>query len=102
MHALTPADVLARESWFDLLDERRFRVGRQQWTAHVAGVHVAGVDTWIQVEFAEDQCRSLLLHVTPGTAIGAAIEAIHRALQRQRPAKARTRSAPPAAGGTPN
>ena len=79
---ISPGDTLARESWFDLLDQRRFTVGSTQWTAQVAGVHVAGFDTWIQLEFAEDQRRSMLLHLTPGTGAGAAVEAIRSSLQR--------------------
>jgi hypothetical protein len=78
-----PAGTLARESWFDLLDQRRFTIGGEQWTAQVAGVHIAGFDIWIQLEFAEDQRRSMLLHLTPGTGIGAAIEAIRKSLQRR-------------------
>ena len=83
MNMLSPGGTIARESWFDLLDQRRFTVGSEQWTAHVAGVHVAGFDTWIQIEFAEDQRGSILLHLTPGTGIAAAIEAIRRSLQRR-------------------
>jgi hypothetical protein len=74
--------TLACEPWFDLLDQRRFTVGSTHWTAQVAGVHVAGFDTWIQLEFAEDQRRSMLLHLTPGTGVGAAVEAIRSSLQR--------------------
>ena len=83
---LSAGAVLAGESWFDLLDQRRFIVGNQQWTAQVAGVHVAGFDTWIQLEFAEDQRRSMLLHLRAGTGVGAAVEAIRASLQRRRPA----------------
>jgi hypothetical protein len=87
MNAFLPAGAaLAGESWFDLLDQRRFTVGNQQWTAQVAGVHVAGFDTWIQLEFAEDQRRSMLLHLTPGTGVASAVEAIQRLLQRRQPA----------------
>jgi hypothetical protein len=82
MTMISPGGTLAWESWFDLLDQRRFTVGSTQWTAQVAGVHVAGVDTWIQLEFAEDQRRSMLLHLTPGTGVGAAVEAIRTSLQR--------------------
>lgn len=83
MNTLPPGDTLARESWFDLLDQRRFTVGSEHWTAQVTGIHVAGFDTWIQLEFAEDRGPSLLLHLTPGTGIGAAVEAIRRSLQRR-------------------
>lgn len=82
MNMLAPDGTLARESWFDLLDQRRFTVGSQHWTAQVAGVHVAGFDIWIQLEFAEDHRRSLLLHLTPGTGVAAAIDAIRTSLQR--------------------
>ena len=82
MTMISPGGTLARESWFDLLDQRRFTVGSEHWTAQVAGVHVTGFDTWIQLEFAEDQRRSLLLHLTPGTGVGAAVEAIRTSLQR--------------------
>lgn len=82
MTMISPGGILACESWFDLLDQRRFTVGSTHWTAQVAGVHVAGFDTWIQLEFAEDQHRSMLLHLTPGTGIGAAVEAIRSSLQR--------------------
>jgi len=82
MTMISPGSTLARESWFDLLDQRRFTVGSEHWTAQVAGVHVTGFDTWIQLEFAEDHRRSLLLHLTPGTGVGAAVEAIRTSLQR--------------------
>ena len=80
MAAFATGDVLARE-WFDLLDQRRVTVDDQSWTAQVFGVHVAGVDAWIQLEFEEDRRRSLLLHVTAVTGIGAAVEAIRAALR---------------------
>ena len=83
MTMISPGGTLARESWFDLLDQRRFTVGSTQWTAQVAGVHIAGFDTWIQLEFAEDERRSMLLHLTPGTGVGAAVEAIRSSLQRR-------------------
>ena len=80
MTAFVTGDVLAQE-WFELLDQRRVTVDDQSWTAQVFGVHVAGVDAWIQLEFEEDRRRSLLLHVTAVTGIGAVIEAIRAALR---------------------
>jgi hypothetical protein len=80
MAAFATGDVLARE-WFDLLDQRPVTVDQECWTAQVFGVHVAGADAWIQLEFEEDRRRSLLLHVTPLTGIGAAIDAIRAALR---------------------
>ena len=83
MTMISPGGTLARESWFDLLDQRRFTVGSTHWTAQVAGVHVAGFDTRIQLEFAEEQRRSMLLPLTPGTGVGAAVEASRTSLQRR-------------------
>ena len=72
-----------RDAWFDILDQRRFLVGRQQLTAQVAGIHVVGANTWIQLEFAEDHHRSLLLQLPPGMGVGAAVDAIHDLLRRR-------------------
>jgi hypothetical protein len=73
----------ARDAWFDVLDQRRFMIGRQQLTAQVAGIHVVGANTWIQLEFAEDVRRSLLLQLPPGMGVGAAVDAIHELLRRR-------------------
>lgn len=81
-HAVAPTIL---ESWFDLLDQRRFVVENQRLTARVSGVHIVGVDTWIQLDFEEDDRRSLLVHLTPGTGVGAAVEAIHDSLLRRQP-----------------
>jgi hypothetical protein len=70
-------------AWFDVLDQRRFTVGHERLTAQVAGIHVVGADTWIQIEFAEDRQRSLLLQLTPETGVGAAVEAIEHSLRRR-------------------
>jgi sugar phosphate isomerase/epimerase len=83
MNASMPAGVPVVESWFDVLDQRRFVVGDERFTAQVAGVHVAGFDTWIQLEFEEDRRRSLLLHLTPETGVRAAVETIRVLLQRR-------------------
>ena len=83
MTAIATGDVLARE-WFDLLDQRRFTVDHECWTAQVFGVHVAGAEAWIQLEFEEDRQRSLLLHVTSLTGIGAVADAIRSALRPYR------------------
>ncbi len=73
----------AGESWFNLLDQRSFFHGDERLTARVAGVHVDGLDTWIQLEFEEDRRRSLLLYLAPGTNVGAAVDAIHSSLRRR-------------------
>ena len=76
-------DFPSTHTWFDVLDQRRFTVGHKRWTAQVAGIHVVGSDTWIQLEFAEDEQRSLLLQLTPDTGVGAAVEAIEKSLRRR-------------------
>jgi hypothetical protein len=81
LNASIPAGVGPRESWFELLDQRRFIVGNRRLTAQVTGVHVTGFDTWIQIEFEEDSRRSLLLRLAPGTSVGAAVELINSRLQ---------------------
>ena len=76
-------DVPSTHAWFDVLDQRRFMVGHKRLTAQVTGIHVVGADTWIQLEFTEDQQRSLLLQLTPETGVGAAVEAIEDLLRRR-------------------
>jgi hypothetical protein len=77
-NTVSPAD-----SWFSILDQRGFTVGKKLWTAEVVGVHVVGHDTWIQLAFSQDSRRSLLLRVGPRTGAGAAIDAIHATLLRR-------------------
>jgi hypothetical protein len=77
------APASAPELWFDLLDQRSFFDGDERLTARVAGVHVAGLDTWIQLEFEEDRRRTVLLYLAPGTGVGEAVEAVHTSLRRR-------------------
>lgn len=83
MHLSSPLHEIPSSAWFDVLDQRRFTIGHERLTAQVAGIHVVGTDTWIQIEFAEDQQRSLLLQLTPETGVGAAVEAIETSLRRR-------------------
>ena len=71
------------ESWFHYLDQRTFSAGNERLTARVIGVHVAGLDTWVQLEFEEDRRRSLLLHLAHGMDVGAAVDAIQTSLRRR-------------------
>jgi hypothetical protein len=62
--------------WFGALDCRSFVVGGREWTAHVAGIHVAGFDVWIQLDLAGIVPRSLVLHITRGMNVPDALAAI--------------------------
>lgn len=76
-------ETSSSNAWFDVLDQRCFTVGHERLTAQVAGIHVVGSDTWIQIEFAENQQRSVLLQLSPDTGVGAAVEAIEHSLRRR-------------------
>jgi hypothetical protein len=62
--------------WFGALDCRSFVVGGREWTAHVAGIHVARFDVWIQLDMAGVVPRSLVLHITRGMNVPDAVAAI--------------------------
>lgn len=64
----------AAQWWFAALDQRCFAVGTKRWTAQVVGIHVDGLDVWIQLESAGTSFRSLLLHVRPGMHLRVATE----------------------------
>lgn len=73
----------AAQWWFAALDQRCFAVGALRWTTQVVGIHVHGLDVWIQLESAEEPVRSLVLHVTPGMQLFDALEAIERMIMRE-------------------
>lgn len=62
--------------WFGALDCRSFIVGGHEWIAHVAGIHVARFDVWIQLDLLGVATRSLVLHVTRGMNLPDALAAI--------------------------
>ena len=62
--------------WFGALDCRSFVVSGREWTAHVAGIHVARFDVWIQLDMAGVVPRSLVLHITRGMNVPDAVAAI--------------------------
>ena len=67
--------------WFGALDCRSFVVGGRQWTAHVAGIHVARFDVWIQLDLAGIVPRSLVLHITRGMNVPDALAAIESMIE---------------------
>jgi hypothetical protein len=62
--------------WFGALDCRSFVVGGREWTTHVAGIHVARFDVWIQLDLAGAAPRSFVLHITRGMNVPDAVAAI--------------------------
>ncbi len=73
----------AADWWFAGLDQRPFTVGKVRWTMQVAGVHLNGFHTWIQIEFAEDPGSSLLLRLTPWAGLQDAINIVRAAMMRR-------------------
>ena len=69
-------EMTAADWWFAGLDQRPFTVSDVRWTMQVAGVHLDGFHTWIQIEFAEDPGSSLLLHLTPWAGLQDAISIV--------------------------
>jgi hypothetical protein len=64
--------------WFKALDCRCFAVGAERWIAQVVGIHVVGIDVWIQLESATGALRSLTLRVTRGATLPEVLEMIER------------------------
>jgi|SRR5687768_2214724 hypothetical protein len=62
--------------WFTALDRRHFAVGGEQWTAEVAGIHMARFDVWVQLDLLGVAPRSLVLHITRGMNVTDALAAI--------------------------
>ncbi len=69
-------EMTVADWWFAGLDQRPFTVSDVLWTMQVAGVHLDGFHTWIQIEFAEDPGSSLLLHLTPWAGLQDAINIV--------------------------
>ena len=64
------------DCWFAALDQRPFTSGTRCWTTRVVGVHLDGLHTWIQLEFAERPGSAFLLHLTPWAGLHDAVNII--------------------------
>jgi hypothetical protein len=62
--------------WFTALDRRHFAVGGEQWTARVAGIHMARFDVWVQLDLLGVTPLSLVVHITRGMNVSDALAAI--------------------------
>ena len=69
-------EMTVADCWFAALDQRPFTSGNRRWTTRVVGVHVDGLHTWIQLEFAERPGSSFLLHLTPWAGLHDAVNII--------------------------
>ena len=76
-------DITVADWWFAGLDQRPFTASNVLWTMQVAGVHLAGFHTWIQIEFAEDPGSSLVLHLTPLAGLQDAVNIVRAEILRR-------------------
>ena len=78
-------EMTVADCWFAALDQRRFAADERRWTTRVVGVHLDGLHTWIQLEFAEDPGSSLILHLTPWAGLHDAVNMIRAEIIRGGP-----------------
>jgi hypothetical protein len=75
-------EMTVADCWFAALDQRRFVAGERRWTTRVMGIHLDGLHTWIQLEFAEYPGSSLVLHLTPWAGLHDAVNMIRAEIMR--------------------
>ena len=88
-HSLSAPGSLAAENemtvadcWFAALDQRSFISDSRLWITRVMGVHLDGLHTWIQLEFAEHPDSAFLRHLTPWAGLQDAISVIRGEILR--------------------
>jgi hypothetical protein len=75
-------EMTVADCWFAALDQRSFTAGNGFWTTRVVGVHLDGLHTWIQLEFAEHPGSSFVLHLTPWAGLHDAVNVIRSEILR--------------------
>jgi len=75
-------EMTVADCWFAALDQRPFTSGNGCFTTRVVGVHLEGLHTWIQLEFAEHPGSSFLLHLTPWAGLHDAVSIIRAEIVR--------------------
>ena len=75
-------EMTVADCWFAALDQRPFTSSNGLWTTRVVGVHLDGLHTWIQLEFAEHPGSSCLLHLTPWAGLHDAVNIIRGEILR--------------------
>jgi len=77
-------EMTIADCWFAALDQRLFACHNRCWTTRVVGVHLDGLHTWIQLEFAERPDSSFVLHLTPWAGLHDAVNIIRSEIIRTR------------------
>jgi len=75
-------EMTVADCWFAALDQRSFISDSRLWITRVMGVHLDGLHTWIQLEFAEHPDSAFLLHLTPWAGLQDAISVIRGEILR--------------------
>jgi hypothetical protein len=78
------SDVVDR--WFRALDQRRIRIGLQEWLLHVTGIYADQDDVWIQIADGCSDGGSVVLRVSSGTSVDHALHALAQRAQLRGPA----------------
>ena len=78
----TDNEMTVADCWFAALDQRSFISDSRLWITRVMGVHLDGLHTWIQIEFAEHPDSSFLLHLTPWAGLQDAVSIIRGEILR--------------------
>lgn len=75
-------EMTVADCWFAALDQRSFISDSRLWITRVLGVHLDGLNTWIQLEFAEHPDSSFLLRLTPWAGLQDAVSIIRGEILR--------------------
>jgi hypothetical protein len=85
MRARTPGhvsqygDTLSiADHWFVALDQRQIGTGTASWVAQVLGVHREKDDLWVQIAPSVDPDVTIVLRLSPATAVDEALGALER------------------------
>ena len=70
--------------WFKALDQRSFSVGAEQWLTEVVGIHLDGLDVWIQLESFGAQLRNFIIRIRPGTTLNEVLAAVESLIRTSR------------------
>jgi hypothetical protein len=66
------------DHWFVALDQRQIGTGTASWVAQVLGVHRENDDLWVQIAPSVDPDVTIVLRLSPATAVHEALGALER------------------------